>query len=74
VRLPTQLAQSIDFIRNIGNFAASVVTAKPAIRGHFKTGHRDWAKTRLFYSPEGVAGKVARLTSSIKRFSIADGR
>jgi len=27
VRLPTQLAQSIDFIRNIGNFAASVVTA-----------------------------------------------
>ena len=52
----------------------SVVTPKPAIRGHFKTGHRDWAKTRLFYSPEGVAGKVARLTSSIKRFTIADGR
>jgi hypothetical protein len=25
--------------------AASVVTAKPAIRGHFKTGHRDWPKT-----------------------------
>jgi len=24
---------------------ASVVTAKPAIRGHFKTGHRDWPKT-----------------------------
>jgi hypothetical protein len=23
----------------------SVVTAKPAIRGHFKTGHRDWPKT-----------------------------
>jgi len=39
-----------------------VVTAKPAIRGHFKTGHRDWAKTRLFYSPEGVAGKVVLQT------------
>ena len=24
---------------------ASVVTAKPAIRGHFKTGHRAWPKT-----------------------------
>jgi len=24
---------------------ASVVTAKPAIRGHFKTGHRDWPET-----------------------------
>ena len=24
---------------------ASVVTSKPAIRGHFKTGHRDWPKT-----------------------------
>ena len=23
----------------------SVVTAKPAIRGHFKTGHRDWPET-----------------------------
>jgi putative transposase len=23
----------------------SVVTSKPAIRGHFKTGHRDWPKT-----------------------------
>jgi DNA phosphorothioation-associated DGQHR protein 1 len=29
-------------IRTVG---ASVVTAKPAIRGHFKTGHRDWPKT-----------------------------
>jgi hypothetical protein len=26
-------------------YGASVVTAKPAIRGHFKTGHRDWPKT-----------------------------
>jgi hypothetical protein len=24
---------------------SSVVTSKPAIRGHFKTGHRDWPKT-----------------------------
>jgi hypothetical protein len=24
---------------------ASVVTAKAAIRGHFKTGHRDWPET-----------------------------
>jgi len=24
---------------------ASVVTLKPAICGHFKTGHRDWPKT-----------------------------
>jgi hypothetical protein len=23
----------------------SVVTAKAAIRGHFKTGHRDWPET-----------------------------
>ena len=23
----------------------SVVTLKPAIRGHFKTGHRDWPET-----------------------------
>ena len=23
----------------------SVVTVKPAICGHFKTGHRDWPKT-----------------------------
>src|ERR1700684_2684236 len=26
-------------------FAASVVTSKAAIRGHFKTGHSDWPKT-----------------------------
>jgi hypothetical protein len=25
--------------------ATSVVTLKPAIRGHFKTGHRDWPET-----------------------------
>jgi hypothetical protein len=24
---------------------ASVVTSKAAIRGHFKTGHRDWPET-----------------------------
>ena len=24
---------------------ASVVTLKPAIRDHFKTGHRDWPQT-----------------------------
>ncbi len=29
---------------------SSVVTAKPAIRGHLKTGHRDWAKTTLVFT------------------------
>ena len=24
---------------------SSVVSSKPAIRGHFKTGHRDWPET-----------------------------
>ena len=28
-----------------GNVSSSVVTLKPAICGHFKTGHRDWPKT-----------------------------
>ena len=34
-----------DAIALYGAVPPSVVTAKPAIRGHFKTGHRDWPKT-----------------------------
>jgi hypothetical protein len=34
-----------DLLRNMRNLVPSVVTLKPAIRGHFKTGQRDWPET-----------------------------
>ena len=39
----TQIESSV--VGVCDSFQASVVTLKPAIRGHFKTGHRDWPKT-----------------------------